>query len=552
MKLFGSRGKRTSEKKQTRSSNDLRRGDRAGAVRDRVNNKKENREAVRKTRKQGQINKKTGRTKALVAFILIIIILAAGFGVWFYFRDRDTAAPLTYTLLPVVILEGRSVSPAEFLSPADLQTGVTAEFINPDFTPHVGRQGLPVRLSNGEETRDDTAYLYVLVPIESVRAELGVLTQDLRPEEFITNIGIIPDNVSYDLRFTVKPMPLHEYPAGEFILFLSFNDVEFEVILYVEDTTAPVVNTIEVSVPKGDEAAPDDFISSISDTSPIASVDFVTIPDFFTVGTQIIEIAVEDIFGNRTIGTTMLTVLANDIPPEITGTRDIDAMLGSRIMYLQGVSAYDAFGRPLEITIDSSDVNQNQRGIYTVIYRAEDIYGLISEVEISVHILNIDTDWVDERIDAIFADIFTDEMTQVEQARAIFTWIKGNITFISMAAAPRSSYEGAFRALQDRRGGCTIFSSLSDVMLHRADIPTLRIERVPEAPSRHRWNLINPDGLGWYHFDAFPILLGGPRDELYMFTASHAAEFTRLMEAVDSVRMYYVYDPSLYPEIVYE
>jgi len=122
-----------------------------------------------------------------------------------------------------------------------------------------------------------------------------------------------------------------------------------------------------------------------------------------------------------------------------------------------------------------------------------------------------------------------------------------------MAAAPRSSYEGAYRALQDKRGGCTIFSSLSDVMLHRAGIPTLRIERVPEAPSRHRWNLINPDGLGWYHFDAFPILLGGPRDELYMFTSSHAAEFTRQMGAVEGgVRMYYVYDPSLYPDIVYE
>ena len=504
-----------------------------------------------KNRKHTQIKRKTGRKRGLVALLFVFIITAAGFGVWWYY-SRDTAIPLTYTLQPVVTLEGRSVSPTDFLSPADLQNGVTAEYADPNFIQGVGRHNIRLALCNIDETLYDTAYLYVLEPIESVSAELGVTTQDLRPEDFIANIGIIPENIHYDLRFMINPMRLHEYPAGEFLLFLSFNDMEFEVMLYVEDTTAPIVNTVEVSVPKGDEVTPEDFITSISDTSPISSVGFVTEPDIMTTGTQAVEIAVEDAFGNRTVSTAMLTVLTNDIPPEITGTRNIDAMVGSRIMYLQGVSAYDAFGRPLEIEIDSSDVNRDQRGTYTVIYRAEDIYGLVSEVEISVHIINIDTDKIDERIDAIFANIFTDDMTQVEQAQAIFTWIKGNITFISMAAAPRSSYEGAFRALEDRRGGCTIFSSLSDVMLHRAGIPTLRIERVPEAPSRHRWNLINPDGLGWHHFDAFPILLGGPRDELYMFTASHAAEFTRLMEAVGGVRMYYVYDPSLYPEIVYE
>jgi len=525
MKLFSSRGTRAVEQKPVR-------------------------ETKNNVRKRNRVKKKTGHKIGIIALILIILISASGIMVWFYFNDTTT--PLTYTLLPVVVLDGRGVSPSDFLSPADQQKGVTAEFINPNNIYSAGQHNIPLSLSNGEETIDDIVYLYVLAPIESVRAEVGVVTQELIPVDFIQNIGIIPDYITYDLRFTVKPMPLHEYPVGEFILFLSFNDVEFEVLLYVEDTIPPIVNTVEVSIPKGENVFPEDFISSVSDTSPIASIDFLNKPDTMSIGTQILEIAVEDIYGNRTIGTTTLTILDNDIPPEITGTRNIDAMLGSRIMYLQGVSAHDAFGRPLEITIDSSDVNQNQRGVYTVIYRAEDIYGLVSEVEISVHILNIDTDWVDERIDAIFADIFSEDMTQVEQAQAIFTWIKGNITFVSRAAAPGSSYEGAFRALQDKMGGCTIFSSLSDVMLHRAGIPTLRIERVPEAPSRHRWNLINPDELGWYHFDAFPILLGGPRDELYMFTSSHAAEFTRLMEAVDGVRMYYVYDPSLYPDIVYE
>jgi len=240
-----------------------------------------------------------------------------------------------------------------------------------------------------------------------------------------------------------------------------------------------------------------------------------------------------------------------DTPPVFEGLRTIESMKGVPIIYRQGVSAYDGLGRPLDFEVDSSNVDYNTIGEYTAIFSAEDDYGHSTEINVTVLIVEIDTQWVNELVDDVLKEILTDGMTQVDQARAIFTWIKSNVSFTAMAAAPQSAYEGAYRALQDRRGGCTIFSSLSYVMLTRAEIPNLRIERVPEAPTRHRWNLINPDGLGWFHFDAFPILLGGPRDELYMFTASHAANFTRHMTAVDGVAMYYVYDPDLYPEIVY-
>jgi len=310
---------------------------------------------------------------------------------------------------------------------------------------------------------------------------------------------------------------------------------------------------IDISVPLGDVVTIDDFLEDVSDRSVIASAVFINEPDSFTIGAQAVEIALEDSYGNRETVYATFTVLNNDIPPTIEGARPIDAMKSGNIVYRQGVSAFDAFGRPLEFEVDSSDVNLDELGEYRITYSTSDIYGLSTEVEVSVFIVDIDPEWVNERVDRVFEEIFTGEMTQVEEARAIFTWIKANITFMPMASAPQSAYEGAYRAFQDRRGGCTIFSALSDVMLNRAGIPTLRIERVSEAPTRHRWNLINPDGLGWYHFDAFPIRLGGPRDELYLFTASHAANFTRQMGAVENgVAMYYVYDETLYPDIVYD
>ncbi|MDR2572228.1 MAG: transglutaminase-like domain-containing protein, partial [Oscillospiraceae bacterium] len=261
---------------------------------------------------------------------------------------------------------------------------------------------------------------------------------------------------------------------------------------------------------------------------------------------------IEDVLGNREVFNAVLKILENDIPPVIVGTRTIESMRGNPIIYRQGVSAYDAFGRPLDFDVDSSDVDQDTVGIYTIIYRAEDIYKLVTEVEVLVHIINVDPDIINEQVDAILEEILTEDMTQVDQAQAIFTWIRSNISYAAMSAAPRSAYDGANRALRDRRGGCTIYSSISFVMLTRAQIPTLRIDRVPEAPTRHRWNLINPDDLGWHLFDSFPILLGGVRNELYMFTDSHAQNFTRQMAATGLIEMYFTYDPELYPQVVYE
>jgi|GEM_PF-2099851 len=353
---------------------------------------------------------------------------------------------------------------------------------------------------------------------------------------------------------TTAPLPEPEQP--------SIEEPEEPIDTEPEDTPPPettspsallqaaAIEIIDVAVPMGEVVTTEDFLVDVSDPSIIIFSDFVIEPDTYSVGSQIIEIAIEDVYNNREVATVLFTVLDNDVPPIFEGIRPVDGMRGGNILYRQGVSAFDAFGRPLEFTVENSEVDPDTLGVYTVTYRAVDAYGLITEEETQVHIVNIDPDRVDERIDRIFDDILTDDMTQVDQARAIFTWIKANVTFMPMASAPASSYEGAYRGLQDRRGGCTIFSALSDVMLNRAGIPTMRIDRVPEAPTRHRWNLINPDELGWYHFDAFPIQLGGPRDELYLFTAEHAADFTRRMTAVDGVAMYYIYDPSLYPEIV--
>jgi len=320
-------------------------------------------------------------------------------------------------------------------------------------------------------------------------------------------------------------------------------------MLYVEDTTPPTATAVAKSILIGEEVSPRDFVTDIDDASPIESITFVDEIDSYPRRDQIVEVAIEDIYGNRLIVAAALTVQLNQEPPVIEGTGTIESLIGNPIMYRQGVTAYDDFGRELEFEVDSSGVDQHTEGMYSATYYVEDFTGLSTQVEIIVHVLNIDPEEVNQRVDEILAGVLSEGMTQKEQAQAIFTWVRRSITYAASRGGPQSSYEGAYRALRDRRGNCYIYYSISEVMLTRAGIPNMRIQRIPGTPTTHLWNLINPDGLGWHHFDSLPTRFGF-NPQMYFFTATQAASYSRTLAEVHGSPNYYTYDPEMYPEIV--
>ena len=54
----------------------------------------------------------------------------------------------------------------------------------------------------------------------------------------------------------------------------------------------------------------------------------------------------------------------------------------------------------------------------------------------------------------------------------------------------------------DRQGDCYVFACTAKVLLTRAGITNMDIEKIP-AKTRHYWNLVDI-GDGWYHFDTTP------------------------------------------------
>jgi len=508
----------------------------------------------------GQTKPRRGAGKKVALTIGIVIFLCvAGFGAWYYYWT--THATFDYVLKPIVILEGQSIYADDFLDSSGTNEGIWAAFQNTRMSLGGGRHDIPLKLTLGWRSLETTAQLYILTPISREVIEFAEERPVFQPAEFISNVGIAA-GVYYDLIFTEEPLSPDKYPVGDnALLRLSLNGAAFTVPLIVEDTTAPaaIVDIVEIKI--GESASPEDFVLYWSDASHDESdppaITFVNEPNFLSrsESEQIVEIKIEDRYGNWDTFNAGLRIQLNREDPTIEGIETLYTMVGNPIVFLDGVSAFDDFGRDIEedlekeIEIINNTVNIYEAGEYSVTYRVEDLSGRYTEIEVTVHVLSIDPEYVETEADKVLDDILRPGMTQVQQAQAINNWVRINIRSSGTRGGSRVVYEAAYRALRDRRGNCYNYYALSEVLLTRAGIPNMLIERVPGHPTHHRWNLINPDDLGWHHFDAASPR-SVPTAQLYMFTASQAAQFSRLNAGDGSRGIWYDYNPSLYPAIV--
>jgi len=495
-------------------------------------------------------------SKSVIITISAILVIAVFAGAWYFWWSTQTV--FDYSLQPVVALDGQVVFANSFLADTSYMQNVTATFrtqntASVNFRSEAGRHELPVTLRLGRRSVDTVVVLYALSPIANIHHEFATEAEPLQAINMLENAQIA-SGIPFSADFAETPLPLSEYEVGEHTLNLTLNGFPFQILLIVEDTTSPTATPVDASGPMSHAVYPEDFVANIYDASQIASVSFLNEPDVFVSGYQNVEVAIEDIFGNQSIIVSTLYVERNEIPPTFEGIAPrIISMIGETIMYRAGVSAFDAFGRELDFEVDSSEVDQHTVGLYTVLYRAEDGCGNLTEVSVVVEIVSIDVEYVRERVDDILATILTDGMTQVQQARAIFNWIRFNMNYAAVRGGPESAYEGAFIALNERRGNCFIYYSIGEIMLTRAGIPNMRVQRIsiPGVATTHLWSLINPDNLGWHHFDSNPIRGNlAFRPQMYMFTQSQATDFARQLREVGSSIEYFTFDQSLFPEVV--
>lgn len=111
---------------------------------------------------------------------------------------------------------------------------------------------------------------------------------------------------------------------------------------------------------------------------------------------------------------------------------------------------------------------------------------------------------VDAMADKVLAKITNDQMSKTEKARAIYSWVRSNLRYVS-ASEKGDWVKAAYDGFRKKSGDCYTYYAVSLALLSRADIPSIEVVRLD---GHHWWNLIDC-GEGWYHFDTTPRSSGG-------------------------------------------
>ncbi len=323
-----------------------------------------------------------------------------------------------------------------------------------------------------------------------------------------------------------------------------FGEKIFPTTLHVQDTIAPKLTLAEDSIEMYTTAAPPeitDLVESVEDVTN-CTIDFEKTYDFSKEGQFDITILAKDTSGNETKGSIPCKVIADVTPPEIKGVEPLVIAQGDAVSYKKNIEVVDDQDENPTLEVDSSGVNVDKRGVYTVIYRATDAAGNTSEKITSVKIVSAKIaaateETVYAKADEILADIITPGMTQLQQARAVFDWVVKNITY-SETAGIDDVLSAAYKGMFNRIGDCTVKQKTAEVMLNRLGIKNMEIEKIRDTRG-HYWLLIDV-GEGWYHYDP-NLQLDGT-----LIFYWHDAD---LWEYSNAHKNTHNYDPAKYPHI---
>ncbi|MBP5324538.1 MAG: hypothetical protein J6Y86_03470 [Pseudobutyrivibrio sp.] len=323
-----------------------------------------------------------------------------------------------------------------------------------------------------------------------------------------------------------------------------FGEQTYDTVLHVTDTTAPVVALSQDSIQMYTTAvAPTaaDLVDSVTDASN-CTIDFAEQYDFSKEGSFDVTVLVTDAVGNVTENTIACTVVEDITPPEITGVEPIEIAQGDTISYKKNIEVTDNLDPAPTLEVDSSEVNVDKRGVYTVKYIATDDAGNVTEKTTTVKIVSAKIAAATEETvyamaDQILSEIITDGMDQKAQARAVFNWVVNNITY-SESAGIDDLLSAAYKGMYYHVGDCTVKQKTAEVLLNRLGIKNMEIEKIRDTRG-HYWLLIDV-GEGWYHYDP-NLQLDGT-----LIFYWHDAD---LWEYSNTHGNTHNYDPSKYPTI---
>ena len=443
----------------------------------------------------------------------------------------DTKVP-EFDVVKYVLPFGQTCDASVFVTNLVEATKAVYSFVNqPDFSK-VGSQTVQVAVSDaGNHTIIKDAELFISPVIDLVTVEAGSDAPSAAVFLLVTETAKVLTNLDM----------IDYHTVGDNEVQVEVQGTVFTSVLRVVDTIAPkfTVRNVEGYTIAGKK--PESFVSGYEDATSL-TYSYLVEPDNFRVGSQSVTIVATDEGGNTASMEATLTLATDTENPVISQARDFSHYIGDTIAYKTKVVVTDNCEEGLTLTVDTSQVNVEEVGVYPVTYIATDAAGNTATKTINMTVIEqtVSLETVNALCDAAFEKIFTEGMTKREKAVAIYNYIRQNVGYISFS--PKGDYlAAAYEGFTKHQGDCWVYASMAKAMLDRAGIINMDIERIRKGDSMHFWSLVDvEDGHGWYHYDVTPRV-GGAR--FCLWTEAEITEYSNTHGGSHN------YDRSLYPTV---
>ena len=297
------------------------------------------------------------------------------------------------------------------------------------------------------------------------------------------------------------------------------------------------VGTVDVRVAVGgDKPQARDFLTSDlrewCDTSGV-SVAFEHAVDFTATGVQSVSLLLER--DGRTCRLTADALVMTDrSAPEFAGGGELSVLVGEGLPLRAGVTVTDDCFGEIEWTVDASGVDTSREGVYSATYRATDASGNTTEMTVYVYVWagEITQRMLWDKIDPLLATLYPEQATIEEKCRAIHAYVQGAISYFPMTDKTdpvRAAYNALFG---QGRGDCYAYFASAMMLLQRAGIQYLEIERTHEPGEQtHFWLMVNvapkDEAAQWYHFDPTVVEGGGAAGRGCLFTDAQLDDYNQ-------------------------
>lgn len=447
---------------------------------------------------------------------------------------KDTIAP-TAEIKSIDLYEASIVEPQDFVKEIIDASDVSVSYkTEPDYRK-IGAQDVVVILEDKSGNKAEYQARYRVSKAKEV-VKVDIFNRTLNLEAFLKEKSDLP-NASL-----IDPISIPEkfgtYPAK-----ILINDTVYESNIIVTDLTAPTGEAVDQTVWQNEKIDASQFVTNIVDTTNV-TVTYKEEPDFSLPGNQTVKLLLTDEGGNVAELGAKLTIFQDTEPPEIYGVKDNTIYINNSVSFKKGVYVYDDRDGEISVQVDSSQVNQKVVGEYPVLFSATDSSGNKSTKEAiyTVKEMRVTMEQLEVLADEVLAKITTPEMTLREKAWEIYEYENKLLTYTGFSDKTDWMFE-AYNGLTNKVGDCFTYFAMSELLLNRIGIETMRIERLTRGDeNRHYWHLVNY-GEGWYHFDACIHI---PKLVSFMLTDAEMDAYS----ARTKNGYYYRFDKENYPRTV--